>query len=91
MTFHDTEVHLSVAYQGNGAFCNNLVSSGIFKEEFLLIDGSGSQKRGIHAIEKPFWSKVTGIADFLDRLYPVTDALICAYDYLCVPLLRLLS
>ena len=76
MVFHNAEVHLCIADQGNGAFCYDLVSCGVFKEKLLLIDGSGCKERSIHAIEEPFRSSIAGIADFLDGFYLVADTLI---------------
>ena len=78
MVFHDAEVHQGITHERDATFCNHLVSGGVFKEELLLIDGSGCKQRSIHAIEEPFGSNVTSIADFLDGLYLVADALICA-------------
>ena len=53
MVFRYAEVHLSIADKWNGAFCDDLIAGRIFKEELLLIDGSGCKQRSIHAIEEP--------------------------------------
>ena len=76
MVFHNTKVHLGIAHERDATFCNHLVPGGVFKEELLLINGSGCEKSGIHAIEKPFRSSVTGVADLLNRFYLVADTLI---------------